>query len=741
MTDRVIRVVVDPSGVTRGANQAGRSLDRLEGRSRGLTTGFKAAAAAAAAFAASLVVREIIQAVDAYQALQNRLRVVTDSTAELTSVQESLFRISQESRTSFEATAELYSRAAIAANELGASQEDLLRLTEISGKALAIQGSSAAEAAGALRQLSQSFSSGIVRAEEFNSILEGAFPLAQAAARGIDEAGGSVGRLRQLVVEGEISSREFFEAILEGGEQIDDQFGATEATIGQALTAISNSFLNLVGSLNDASGAGATVAGTLLEVSRTIDTLTAAITGSLRPTDELSDGLKIVATGFVAVGLIIENTATIIDATLGQALRSVIELFSSLGAAIAAVVSGEFSRLPQIFAELGEDLATGFQENTLGLGDELAENVTGAAGRIRQIWDETTREIIEANNDVNDSAQETNIVPPNAAEDIAAARDAIAQFQQSLQEQTGALALQAAGGDNVTESLIRYRESLQLAAAENEIFGDLLPTAEVEAFRQQFIEAATQQLDAQRQLRAEIANEEIRQSFDEQIEALEQEIFLLDADSEAIARNAELRALAGGATAEQAARIRELTEELERERAAGDEASDNFTQFLTDARGAAENQLSGILADPLNEGLDELPFKFAQLLQQLAAEALAAEVFDILGGLGGGGAGGGGIGSLIGGFFGGGFQSGGQVRGGQPILVGERGPELFAPPSSGNIVPNVNINQAAQSPPVVNVTNVTDPADIPSGLNSAEGQEAVLNIIQRNPDAVKRVLG
>jgi hypothetical protein len=144
----------------------------------------------------------------------------------------------------------------------------------------------------------------------------------------------------------------------------------------------------------------------------------------------------------------------------------------------------------------------------------------------------------------------------------------------------------------------------------------------------------------------------------------------------------------------------------------------------------------------MSEGLDELPLKFAQTLQQLAADALASEIFDIIGQIASGGAGGGGGGAFaaVAGLFGGGFASGGQVRGGQPILVGERGPELFTPPGAGSIQPNVNINQAAQAAPNVTINNITDPADIPAGLNTAEGNEAVMNIIQRNPDAVKRVL-
>jgi len=47
----------------------------------------------------------------------------------------------------------------------------------------------------------------------------------------------------------------------------------------------------------------------------------------------------------------------------------------------------------------------------------------------------------------------------------------------------------------------------------------------------------------------------------------------------------------------------------------------------------------------------------------------------------------GGIGAPVGGFFPG-FANGGSVLGGKPIIVGEKGPELFVPGSNGNVVPN-----------------------------------------------------
>ena len=302
------------------------------------------------------------------------------------------------------------------------------------------------------------------------------------------------------------------------------------------------------------------------------------------------------------------------------------------------------------------------------------------------------------------------------------------------------LELQAALGDDASEAIRQFKAETELAAEANEIFGDLVPTDEVNALREAFVQFGEEALAAQAALREEIENQAIAQSFQDQIEALETEIELLGADNEALALNAEARALAGGATAEQAARIRELTEELLNQQDALAESGDNLDQFFEGAREGAQDTLAGALADPLNEGLDELPFRFAQLLQQLAAEALAAEVFEILGNLGGGGQGGATSGNaafdaVAGAFFGGGFQAGGQVRGGQPILVGERGPELFTPPGSGAIQPNVSINQAAQAPPTVVVNNINDPNDIP-----APREEDVINIIQRNPEQIKRLL-
>lgn len=81
--------------------------------------------------------------------------------------------------------------------------------------------------------------------------------------------------------------------------------------------------------------------------------------------------------------------------------------------------------------------------------------------------------------------------------------------------------------------------------------------------------------------------------------------------------------------------------------------------------------------------------RFKQLIANMLAEALAAQVSKaLLGGLGGLGGGGGLFGGLLGGLFGGARAMGGPVAAGKVHLVGERGPELYVPNTAGHIVPN-----------------------------------------------------
>ena len=68
-----------------------------------------------------------------------------------------------------------------------------------------------------------------------------------------------------------------------------------------------------------------------------------------------------------------------------------------------------------------------------------------------------------------------------------------------------------------------------------------------------------------------------------------------------------------------------------------------------------------------------------------------------------------GIGGLIDKIFGGGKASGGMVSGGTTYLVGERGPELFTPSGSGNIIPNNRLGGGAAAVFNITVNGAIDP--------------------------------
>lgn len=82
-------------------------------------------------------------------------------------------------------------------------------------------------------------------------------------------------------------------------------------------------------------------------------------------------------------------------------------------------------------------------------------------------------------------------------------------------------------------------------------------------------------------------------------------------------------------------------------------------------------------------GFEDLKRVASQIMAEIAAEALRAGLSSLFGG---GGGGGGGLGSAIGSLFGlPGRATGGPVAPGRGYIVGERGPELFVPTSSGRV--------------------------------------------------------
>jgi tape measure domain-containing protein len=196
--------------------------------------------------------RSVVQLLDSFTALQNRLRTVTDGTAELTAATDALFVISQDTRSSFRATAELYTRVALASRELGISQRTTLEFTKSLNQAVILSGASAQEAEAGLIQLSQGIASGTLRGDELRSVLEQLPVVSDVIAESL---GVTRGELRKMGFEGRITADTIITAFGEAADDLDRRFLETIPTISQGFQVLGNEAVKLVGSYNEATGA------------------------------------------------------------------------------------------------------------------------------------------------------------------------------------------------------------------------------------------------------------------------------------------------------------------------------------------------------------------------------------------------------------------------------------------------------------------------------------------------------
>jgi len=248
------------------------------------------------ALAAGISVQAFKQLSDAATRIDNALKVAGLSGAELDAVYGRLRDSAMRNAAPLEALVSLYGRAAVVQKELGVSGEELLSFTDNIAVALRVSGKSATESAGALLQLSQALGAGTVRAEEFNSVQEGALPIAQAAARGLKEAGGSVAKLKQLVIDGKVSSEAFFRAFEAGAPSLADAVADAQITTDQALGNLKTALIDSVREFNNATGASERFAGGIDSIARSIASVDVGgfiqkIKDAYGETDRFLDGL------------------------------------------------------------------------------------------------------------------------------------------------------------------------------------------------------------------------------------------------------------------------------------------------------------------------------------------------------------------------------------------------------------------------------------------------------------------
>ncbi|ECF7159906.1 hypothetical protein AHT49_02655 [Salmonella enterica subsp. enterica] len=229
----------------------------------------------AAAVMAILSVNQVSQYADAWTELNNKLANALRPNEELVDVTERVFNITQQTRSSLEATASLYARLERATRQYGTSAQDLVKLTTIINQGFVVSGATAEEAENAIIQLSQGLASGALRGEEFNSVNEQGNRLIVALA---DSMGVTIGQMRQLAAEGKLTTDVVVNGLLSQGATIGAEFAKTTTTISQAMQVAGNNITKFFGESSSVKTTVAIFNTAIIAMSDNIGGLSAVLT-------------------------------------------------------------------------------------------------------------------------------------------------------------------------------------------------------------------------------------------------------------------------------------------------------------------------------------------------------------------------------------------------------------------------------------------------------------------------------
>ncbi|HCB1572455.1 tape measure protein [Klebsiella quasipneumoniae] len=253
----------------RGFDKTSRSIDTTERSMSSLSR-------VAVALTAALSVQQVAEYADAWATVNNKLSNSLRPSEQLADVTERVFNITQQTRSSLDATASLYARLERATRQYGTSAGDLAKLTTIINQGFVVSGATAQEAENAIIQLSQGLASGALRGEEFNSVNEQGNRLIVALA---DSMGVSIGQMRNMAAQGKLTTDVVVNGLLSQGTVIGAEFANTTTTISQALQVAGNNITKFFGENSTVKTGAAIFSDAVVTISENIGGLSALLTG------------------------------------------------------------------------------------------------------------------------------------------------------------------------------------------------------------------------------------------------------------------------------------------------------------------------------------------------------------------------------------------------------------------------------------------------------------------------------
>lgn len=189
------------------------------------------------AFLGSKLVSGIVSMSDEMTQTTARLNLMNDGLQSTADLQELIYQSAMRSRGAYNATADAVAKMGLLAGDAFSSNQETIAFVEQLNKQFKIAGTSAEGQAAAMLQITQAMGSGVLRGEELNSVFEQAPTIIQSIA---DYLGVSVGEIRSMAQEGELTAGVVKSALLSSAEETNQKFNEIPLTWSDVWTQASN---------------------------------------------------------------------------------------------------------------------------------------------------------------------------------------------------------------------------------------------------------------------------------------------------------------------------------------------------------------------------------------------------------------------------------------------------------------------------------------------------------------------
>lgn len=259
MADAAARVLADNmqlvedsiNQATQGQGDFNNSIRQGNSAADGLV---RKLGAAVAAYASIQSVQKIIDLSDQMTSTTARLEMIVDDGGSVQDLQNRIMESANRARAGYQQTADVVSKLGMQAGNAFSSNDELIAFAEQLNKQFVIAGTDATGIESTMYNLTQALSSGVLRGQDFNTVLSNAQPIIQNIA---DYMGVGVETMREMAEAGSISADVVKNAMLAAADSTDARFAEMPMTWAQLWTSATNTILQAFQPVIQAIGAGA----------------------------------------------------------------------------------------------------------------------------------------------------------------------------------------------------------------------------------------------------------------------------------------------------------------------------------------------------------------------------------------------------------------------------------------------------------------------------------------------------